>query len=71
MMLWLVWLGVTVVGLTWAGWFGHFPFGFPTSGGTATPGSAVVGAVIGTVGAAVVAIAQWFVLRRALAISPW
>ena len=71
MMLWLVWLGVTVVGLTWAGWFGHFPFGFPTSGGTATLGSAVVGAVIGTVGAAVVAIAQWLVLRRALAISAW
>jgi hypothetical protein len=71
MMLWLVWLGVSVVGLTWAGWFGHFPFGFPTIGGTATLGSAVVGAVFGTVGAAVVALAQWLVLRRALAISAW
>ena len=30
LMRWLLWLSATIIGLAWAGWFGHFPFGFPS-----------------------------------------
>ena len=69
----LLWVAVTTVGLTWAGWFGHFPFGFPPGSGSAeaTLSSAVVGAVIGALGGAAVAVAQWLVLRRLAGVSAW
>jgi hypothetical protein len=78
-LIWLVWLAVTVLGLAWAGWFGHFPFGFPPISGAAVfgrlqlssamLGSLLVGSVFGAVGAAAVALAQWLVLRRAIGVS--
>jgi hypothetical protein len=63
------------------GWLGHFPFSFPAPRRTAlfagvplSPallGSALVGAAFGAVSDAPVAVAQWLVLRSALAISAW
>jgi hypothetical protein len=81
MVLWVLWVAVMVVGLSLAGWLGHFPFGFPAVRGTAflggvtlTPallGSALAGAIFGAVSGAPVAVAQWLVLRWAVAMSAW
>ena len=70
LMLWLLWLGVTLVGLTWAGWFGHFPFGF--AGGTgATWASVAIGVLAGALSGLGLAIGQWLILRRAYRMSTW
>jgi len=61
---------VTLVGLTWAGWFGHFPFGFASPGGTgATWVSAAVGVLAGALSGLGLAVGQWLILRRAYGMS--
>ena len=67
----IVWLAVTTAGLAWAGWFGHFPFGFPPGLNAPPLRAALVGAGFGTASAIVLALVQWLVLRRALGVRGW
>lgn len=67
----IVWLVVTTAGLAWAGWFGHFPFGFPPGLNAPPLRAALVGAGFGAASAVLLAVAQWLVLRRALGVPGW
>jgi hypothetical protein len=64
----ILWLAVTTLGLAWAGWFGHFPFGFPPGLATPAPRAALIWAGFGAASAVAVAVGQWLVLRRSLGV---